>query len=58
MLWFWWLLVVAGLVFWIWQFVRMLNDRKLKKETKLILVVLFLVASLLTALVYWIYKTL
>ena len=54
--WFFWLLVLLAVFFVVWQFLRMVKDRGLRKETKLILVILFVVASVVTAFAYWIYK--
>lgn len=54
-----WLGLVFGiiaLIFWIVEFVDMLKSKKLKKESKLILTILFIVASLLTAIIYWVWK--
>jgi hypothetical protein len=50
------LIVVLMFVFVIVQFIDMLKSRKLKKQTKLVLIILFILASFLTAIIYWIWK--
>ena len=50
--WYMVLLVVALVVFWIWALVDMLQSRRIKKQTKMILVILFIVVNILTAIVW------
>jgi H+/Cl- antiporter ClcA len=54
-----WLGLIVGIlafIFWIVEFIDMIKSKKLKKETKLILAILFIVASILTAIIYWVWK--
>lgn len=44
-------LLFAGIIFWIWQFVDMLTSR-MKKKDKGIWTILFLITSILTAFVW------
>lgn len=46
-------LFVILLIFWVWMFIDMLNSRRLTKQSKLILGILFFVASLVTAIVWF-----
>ena len=45
-------LFLLVLVFWIWALVDMLRSRRLKTRTKVVLFILFFVASILTAIVW------
>lgn len=57
-MWIWMIIGILALIFVVVEFVDMIKSKKLKKDTKLILVILFIVASLLTAIVYYIWKRL
>jgi len=48
--------IIAIFVFWIWMFVDMWKSRRIKKDTKVILTILFFVASFLTALIWLIFR--
>ena len=48
------LLILLALVFVIWQFIKMMTSKKIKKTEKGLWVVAFFVASLLTAIVWFI----
>jgi uncharacterized membrane protein len=54
-----WLLLIVGIlaiVFVVVEFIDMLKNKRIKKDTKLVLIILFIVASLVTAIIYWIWK--
>ena len=57
-----WTLLILGIIgllliiFWIVEFIDMLGNKKLRKDTRLILAILFLVFSLISAIVYYIWK--
>jgi hypothetical protein len=54
-----WLGLIIGIlafVFVVIEFIDMIKSRKLSKETKLVLTILFLVFTLLTAIIYWVWK--
>jgi|GEM_PF-4258883 len=50
------ILIIIALVFVIWQFVTMVMSKKLNRREKGLWAVLFFVASLLTAIVWFIVK--
>jgi protein-S-isoprenylcysteine O-methyltransferase Ste14 len=50
------IIIIAILFFWIWMFFDMWKSRKIKKETKIILTILFLIANLLTAIMWAIFR--
>lgn len=49
-------LIIIALVFVVWQFISMIRSKKLNKQEKGLWAVLFLVASLLTAIVWLIVR--
>jgi len=52
-----WLIYLVFFAFWLWMFIDLLTkQKKMKEESKLIWIVLFLVFSLITAIVYAIIK--
>jgi len=54
---FGWIFYLAFFAFWLWMFVDLLTkQKKMKQNDKIIWVVLFLVFSLITAIVYAIIK--
>lgn len=50
------ILIIIALVFVVWQFVNMILSKKLNRREKGLWAVLFFVASLLTAIVWFIVK--
>lgn len=50
-----WLLLLAVLVFVVWMFIDMWNSR-IGKDVKIVLTILFIIASFLTALIWLIFR--